>query len=251
MNVSSKRVLVTGASGGLGAAIALAFHRAGSELVLTGRRRDALDDVAAKTNGQIIEADLGTDDGIEKIYSEAGRVDVLIANAGIGGMSSILDFDPQEIDQILEVNLRTPIRMSQHYAKEMVERGEGHISLVSSLAGKAASAGSSLYSGSKFGLRGFGVAIREDLAPHNVGVSVVLPGFIRDAGMFAENDMELPGFVGTNSPEEVGTAVLQGVQKNQGQVTIAPVLVKSSANLANFAPNVSSWLSRRAPIDFE
>ena len=74
----------------------------------------------------------------------------------------------------------------------MIDRGHGHLVFISSLSGKVASPASSIYSATKFGLRGFALGLREDLAPHGVGVSVVLPGFIRDAGMFAEAAVKLP-----------------------------------------------------------
>ena len=87
---------------------------------------------------------------------------------------------------MLEVNLRAPIALARALAPAMIARGSGHIVFISSLAGKAAAPASSIYSATKFGLRGFALGLREDLRPHGVGVSVVLPGFIRDAGMFAD-----------------------------------------------------------------
>ena len=84
--------------------------------------------------------------------------------------------------------------------EQMVARGSGHLLFMSSLSGRAAAPGSSVYSATKFGLRGFALALREDLAPKGVGVSVVLPGFIRDAGMFADSGAKLPPGVGTQAP---------------------------------------------------
>ena len=104
---------------------------------------------------------------------------------------------------MLEVNLRAPIALARALAPAMISRGSGQMVFISSLAGKVAAPSSSIYSATKFGLRGFALGIREDLRPHGVGVSVVLPGFIRDAGMFADANVELPPGVGTRTPEQV------------------------------------------------
>ena len=88
---------------------------------------------------------------------------------------------------MLEVNLRAPIALARALAPGMVERHRGHLAFISSLSGKTASPASSVYSATKFGLRGFALGLREDLRRQRVGVSVVLPGFIREAGMFADS----------------------------------------------------------------
>ncbi|MST35128.1 SDR family NAD(P)-dependent oxidoreductase, partial [Acidimicrobiaceae bacterium USS-CC1] len=102
-------------------------------------------------------------------------------------------------------------------APAMVGRGRGHILLVSSLAGVAASPASSLYAATKFGLRGFGHALRQDLAGSGVGVSVLLPGFVRDAGMFADSGATLPPGVGTRTPGEVAAAAVAAVERDRAE----------------------------------
>ena len=104
----------------------------------------------------------------------------------------------------------------------MAQRGRGHLVFISSLSGKAATPGSSVYSATKFGLRGFAQGLRGDLRGAGVGVSVVFPGFIRDAGMFAESGTELPAFVGTSTPEDVADGVLRAIERNRGEVDVAP-----------------------------
>ena len=96
--------------------------------------------------------------------------------------------------------------------ESMVARGRGHLLFMSSLSGRAASPGTSVYAATKFGLRGFALALREDLAPKGVGVSVILPGFISDAGMFADSGAKLPPFVGTKRPEDVARAVVKAIE---------------------------------------
>ncbi len=134
---------------------------------------------------------------------------------------------------MLEVNLRAPIALARCLAPDMIARGHGHMVFVSSLSGKAASPASSIYSATKFGLRGFALALRADLAPHGVGVSTVLPGFIRDAGMFAEADVTLPRGVGTRSPEQVAEAVMRAIEKNRAEVDVAPLALRLGSSFAS------------------
>ena len=117
---------------------------------------------------------------------------MVVANAALPATGVLTELGQDEIDRILEVNLRAPITLARAIAPGMIERGRGHLVFVSSLAGKATSPASSMYSATKFGLRGFALALRMDLAPNGVGVSVVLPGFIRDAGMFADANDRAP-----------------------------------------------------------
>jgi short-subunit dehydrogenase len=116
---------------------------------------------------------------------------------------------------------------------------------MSSLQGMATTPVSSLYSAAKFGLRGFALGLREDLRSHSVGVSVVLPGFIRDAGMFADSGVELPPGVGTRSPQDVASAVVSAIERNRAEILVAPVGLRLGTAVASVAPALSAAVSRR------
>jgi short-subunit dehydrogenase len=116
---------------------------------------------------------------------------------------------------------------------------------MSSLQGKATTPVASIYCAAKFGLRGFGLALREDLRGHGVGVSVVLPGFVRDAGMFAESGVKLPPGVGTRSPEHVAEAVVSAITRNRAEVEVAPVGLRLGTAAASLAPALSAAVTRR------
>ena len=118
----------------------------------------------------------------------------------------------------------------------MRERGAGQIVLISSLSGKIASARASIYCATKFGLRGFGFALHEELRGTGVGATTVFPGFIRDAGMFADSGVKLPRGVGTRTPEEVAKAVIEGIEKNRAEIDVAPFSMRSGARLFGVAP---------------
>ena len=168
-----------------------------------------------------------------------------MANAGHPASGLLTDLDQERIDHMLEVNLRAPIALARGLAPGMIARGSGHMVFISSLAGKAASSASSLYSATKFGVRGFALGIREDLRRHGVGVSVVLPGFISGAGMFPEEAVELPRMVGTRTPEQVALGVLRAIERNRGEVEVAPLFLRVGSSLASVAPALASNLSRR------
>lgn len=244
MQVSGARVLLTGATGGIGDALASAFAEAGASLVLTGRRQAELDAVAARTGGTAVVADLSDRAGVERLLAEVGTVDVLVANAALPAAGLLTDFTPEEVDRALEVNLRAPIAMAHALVPGMVERGSGALVFVSSLAGLIAAGHSSLYNATKFGLRGFALALRQDLHGTGVGVSVVLPGFISDAGMFADSGAEVPTGLGTRTPAQVARATLSAVHRDRGEVVVAPVFDRVGARFGGLAPMLGARLAR-------
>jgi short-subunit dehydrogenase len=245
VSLLSGNVLVTGATGGIGHAIARAFAAHGANLTVTGRRADLLEPLAAEVGGRAVVCDLSLREEIDRLVREAGDVDVLVANAALPGSGVITELTQEQIDRMLEVNLRAPVALARALGPGMIERHRGHMIFMSSLAGKAASPASSIYSATKFGLRGFALGIREDLSPHGVGVSTVLPGFIREAGMFADAQVDLPLGIGTRSPEQVARAVISAVERNRAEVEVAPLSLRLGATFASVAPQISAKVSRR------
>src|SRR6202035_4882680 len=202
VQISGSTVLLTGATGGIGHAIARALGARGASLILTGRRADVLEPLAAELNGRALAVDLCVPAEVDRLAREACEVDILVANAALPASGTLDSFSLDEIDRALDVNLRAPIVLAHALAPGMVNRGRGHMLFMSSLAGKAATPGAALYNASKYGLRGFATALRADLRTSGVGVSAVFPGFIRDAGMFADARVKLPPGVGTRTPED-------------------------------------------------
>jgi short-subunit dehydrogenase len=240
-------VLLTGASGGIGQAIARALAQRGASVLISGRRADQLERIAGELGGgaEVLPADLTERDAPAELVRRAGAVDVLVANAALPASGPIDDFTAEEIDRALEVNLRAPIQLARALVPGMVERGHGHVVVISSLSGKVASVGSSLYSATKFGLRGFAAGLREDLHGSGVGVTVVFPGFVSDAGMFAEADVRLPRGVGTRSPEQVAAAVVKGIERGRAEIDVAPLGLRAGATLSALAPVTAARIQRR------
>jgi short-subunit dehydrogenase len=249
MEISGSTVLLTGATGGLGQAIARALSRRDARLILTGRRVDVLEPLASELDARPLAVDLGDPAEVDRLLSEAGQVDILVANAALPGSGNLDSLTLDQIDRALEVNLRAPIALAHMLVPEMVKRGSGHLLFMSSLSGKAATAGSSIYNATKFGLRGFSAAMRAELHGTGVGVSTVFPGFIRDAGMFADAGVKLPRGVGTRSPEDVAKAVVGAIEHNRGEVDVAPIALRLGSAFAGLAPEMSATFTRKSGSD--
>jgi uncharacterized protein len=222
MKISQKtRVLVTGANGGLGQAIARALCSAGAQVVISGRRAEVLEPLAAELGARIVVADLAKREEVVRCMEQAGPLDVLVANAALPATGTLLEYSAEQIDRALDVNLRAPIMMAHHCVPGMLERGSGQIVFISSISAKVIAPGAALYCATKFGLRGFALELREYLYATGVGVTSVLPGFIREAGMFADTKVMLPRGAGTRTPTHVADAVLSAIRNNPAEITVA------------------------------
>jgi short-subunit dehydrogenase len=245
VNLAGRTVLLTGATGGLGQAIARRLRAAGAELILTGRRADVLDGLAAETGARALAVDLADAAAVEGLAAECADVDVLVANAGLPASGQLTSFSIEELDRALAVNLRAPMVLARHLAERMVTRRSGHLVFMSSLAGKVGTPRSSVYSATKFGLRGFAQSLREDLRPSGVGVSAIFPGFVRDAGLFHDSGAKVPPWVGTVAPGDVAEAVLRAIESDRGEVDVAPLGLRAGTKVAGLAPDLAASVSRK------
>ncbi len=245
MKISGSVVLLTGATGGLGQAIARALSAKGAQLILTGRRVELLEPLAAELGARALAVDLGDPEELDRLLAEAGELDILVANAALPASGMLDSFTVDQIDRALDVNLRAPIAMAHTLAPAMVQRGRGHLLFMSSLSGKTGTAGSSIYNATKFGLRGFAMAMRAELHGTGVGVSAVFPGFIREAGMFAESGVQLPTGVGTRSPADVAKAVVTAIERNRGELDVAPIALRLGSAFSGIAPELAATVTRK------
>jgi uncharacterized protein len=238
---------VTGATGGIGDAIARALHARGAHVLLSGRRQQALDELAGRLGErtEVLVADLAGHDAPVRLAAAAGAVDVLVANAALPASGRVEDFSHDEIDRALDVNLRAPIQLARALLPGMLARGRGHVVLVSSLSGKTGSPRSGIYSATKFGLRGFAAGLRQDVEEKGIGVTVVFPGFVSDAGLFAESGVRLPPWVGTRTPEQVAAAVIRGIEHDRAELDVAPLGLRIGTRIAALAPVTAARVQRR------
>ncbi|TMC49181.1 MAG: SDR family NAD(P)-dependent oxidoreductase [Chloroflexi bacterium] len=244
MRIDGCRTLLTGATGGLGQAMARALAARGARLVLTGRRAEVLEPLAHDLGAEALSVDLADRAALDQLLARCDGVDILVANAALPGTGRLDELTAAQVDRVLDVNLRAPIKLAHSLAAPMRRRGSGHLLFVSSVSGLTASPQASMYCATKFGLRGFALALREELRESGVGVSVIYPGPIRESGMFADTGIQLPPMVGTNSPQEVAAAVVSAIERNRGEITVAPPLMRAGIPLAKLAPRVSAGVQR-------
>lgn len=220
----------------------------GASLVLSSRKAIELESMAAELPGEhrVAVADLAEPGAALALLGEAGEIDVLVANAGLPGSGKLSDLTSEEVARALRVNLEGPMLMAHALLPGMIERGSGHLVMVASLSGIAPTARQSVYNATKFGLRGFALGLREDVRGTGVGVSVVSPGFVRDAGMFADSKAAAPAGLGTASPAEVGAAVVSAIERDRGEVTVAPMRQVALAKFAGRHPELAGRLSGKA-----
>jgi short-subunit dehydrogenase len=253
VKLEGKRVLLSGATGGLGRAIAEALAGRGARLVLSSRREAELRELSRSLPGtgghEAIVSDLAGDGAAAQLVRDAGDVDGLIANAALPATGRLESFSEAELARALRVNLEAPIMMARELGPKLVEKGEGHFVLIASLAGKVGSPRSSIYNATKFGLRGFAFGFREDMHPHGVGVSVVSPGFVREAGMFHDAGSKPPPGLGTTTPRKVADAVVRAIESNRNEITVAPLRQRLLSEVGYRHPELAARLQRRGGAD--
>lgn len=243
------RVLLTGATGGIGAAIARVLHARGAEVILTGRRVDILDELAAQIHGTAIAADLSDAAQVRDLLEKAGPIDVLVNNAALPATGAVAAFTEDQLDQALDVNLRAPIMLTRAVTPDLVKRGDGHIVFIGSMAGRNTSRGAAVYNTTKFAIRGFALAHRQDLHGTGVGVSVVEPSFVSEAGMFVDSGASLPFGIRTVTPDAVARAVIRSIEKDEAEIVVAPVEQKLQSAVGLVAPSLSAWVQRALGVD--
>ena len=182
MSFAGKSVWITGASSGIGAALAVAFAAEGARLVLSGRNAAALDAVRAQCGDATVIAFDTTDlAALPGVVALAGPVDMLVNNAGISQRSLFLDTGFDVYRTVLEVDFFAPLRLTQLVLPAMVARGSGAVVNIASVAGKIGSPLRTGYCAAKHAMVGWSDALRAEIAQYGVAVHVVTPGFVRTA----------------------------------------------------------------------
>ncbi|HEY8863447.1 MAG TPA: SDR family oxidoreductase [Candidatus Dormibacteraeota bacterium] len=246
-DLRGKTVLLTGASTGLGPHIARRLHRAGAKFVLSARNAEALKRLAEELgDARVVVADLSRLGEAERLVREAGEVDVLVSNAGVPASGRLATFKVTELDRAIAVNLRASMVLAHQVVPAMLNRKGGHLVFMSSIAGIVPQAGNSVYNATKFALRGFALALREELFDTRVGVSVICPTFVSEAGMWAETGLKANPMAGEVSPAEVADAVWYAITRNRAEIDVAPPQLKASLKFQALAPGLFATIARAA-----
>jgi short-subunit dehydrogenase len=218
MNLKDKTAIVTGASKGIGAAVARLFAEAGANLMLVSRTRKDLETLANELRNQtrveIFPMDVTDPDACADVFKKAlyefGRIDVLVNNAGFHARGPVREVDAEALGRIIDVNLKAPVMLTRKALPYLEEAGGGAIINIASLHGKLPSVGASTYSASKFGLRVFTLALYEELKGTGIKAAVISPGPV-DTGFIMDNLDAVDDIVFSqpiSTPEEVARAVI-------------------------------------------
>ena len=184
----NKVALITGASAGIGQACARALAGEGARLVLTARRAERLEQLAAEarrlgTEAVFVAGDAREEEtarqAVERAVGEFGRLDILINNAGVGNYKDLVDTSAEEYDEMVDSNVRSTFLFTRHAVPVMIEQREGLVLMISSMAGVYGFAGEAVYCATKFAQVGFAQALDKELRPHGIKVGAICPGGVK------------------------------------------------------------------------
>jgi short-subunit dehydrogenase len=255
LNLEDKVVLVTGSSGGLGAQICYEAAKEGAIVVACARRESLINEVkeeCQRLSGRKAYAflvDVSDPDSVDELYErvmqEIGRVDILVNNAGFGIFEDFLSFDLAKAYDMFEVNVLGMMVLTQKFAIDMAERRHGHIINIASMAGKMATAKSTIYSATKFAVLGFSNALRLELKPLGVAVTTVNPGPIATdffdkadpSGSYLEKVSQL-----VLEPEKLAKTIVRSMKYPKREVN-RPVLLEIAAKFYTLFPSLGDYLA--------
>jgi short-subunit dehydrogenase len=256
--LKGRTAIVTGASRGLGVHIARALAAEGVNSAVVARSADALGSLAdelTKTGVRTVPivADLSELDGLDSVIERAeaalGPIDILVNNAGIDGIRSYPDESDAQTEQMLRVNLLSPMLLTRKLLPRMLARKAGQIVNIASLAGKSSAPYTVSYSASKAGLVAFTHCLRNELRGTGVTASVICPGYVIDEGMFSvtvrDHGVQVSALLGTSKPAHVSNAVVRALKRNRVELTVNPGPIRLMMAVNQLAPATMSWVQDR------
>jgi NADP-dependent 3-hydroxy acid dehydrogenase YdfG len=216
--LAGKTALITGASAGIGRAAALALAQEGANVILTARRQERLDELAAAvqkagSKAVCVVGDAAKEETAKQCIDAAmqtfGTLDILINNVGVGNYKNLVDTSPTEYDEMMDANVRSTFLFTRHAVPVMINQRSGTILMISSMAGKYGFAGEAVYCATKFAQVGFAQALDKELRPHGIKVGVICPGGVKTEFALGKGRTEQSvAESGMLEPEDVASAIL-------------------------------------------
>lgn len=243
---NGKVIFVTGATSGIGRLITELCLKNGHTVYATGRNDPSLQ-MLSKLGAKVFKADLTKKEDIDFVCNQLPPIDVAIMNAGIGIFQNAFDLLDEDIDTMLDVNVRAPILLTRRLAKSMIERNSGHFIFISSQAGKVATRKASVYAASKHAITGFSNGLRMELEAYNVKVTSIYPGpidtpFLQKADATNAYRDTIKSFL--LKPEKVATTVVKCIDHPVREVNL-PKMLGISSKLYAVAPKLVERLGKR------
>ena len=255
-DLPGRTALLTGASGGIGQKIAESLADAGVNIVLSGRREDALAATAAAVTQRgvkaaVVPADLADFEAIDPLVEAAesalGPIDILVNNAGIEHTAPFTEFTRDELTSLIDINVTSPMLLTQRVLPGLLERGSGHVVFIASAAGRFAPAYAAHYGASKAALIALTQALRAEYQDSPVGFSAVCPGFVAGDGMYQriiDSGVKSSKLLGTTTTEKVATSVVRAVRADSAEILITGSPARPLLALSVVAPKTNERVMR-------
>lgn len=250
MSQAPRRIIITGASAGLGRALAREFATRGARLVLAARRGDLLEEVADEVRdrggeARTIAVDVTLGDAARRIVAAAddayGGVDVVVMNAGIGFPAFVDTFSADETERVMAVNYTSAVRMIEAVLPRMLASNSGQLVAITSLASFRGMPGSGAYNASKAALTILMESIRTELRPTGITVTTIFPGFVRTA-MTDRNEFHMPWML---EPDDAARRMVRAIERRRADVRF-PLPLAALVRISTYAPNrLYDWFVAR------
>jgi short-subunit dehydrogenase len=252
LRLQNKTVVITGASSGIGKASALEFARRGANLVIGARRSELLDEVAVLCRAEGVQctpivADVARREDCKRLIDAAGKIDVLVNNAGFATFESIEKALPEDLQQMMETNYFGTVWCTQAALHGMLERGDGTIVNVSSIAGLMGYARMGGYCATKFAMVGFTEALRDEVIGRGVRVSLICPGTVNTNFFVKAERGKMPGaarLIMAIKPQGVAKAICDSAENGRYR-RILPLAASLYMRLKEFSPRTAHFFMRR------
>jgi short-subunit dehydrogenase len=263
MRIDGSVIWITGASSGIGAALAVACARRGARLILSARRTDRLEEVRERCGAEgtrVLALDVADSSSFEGTVSRAeafwGRIDVLVNNAGVSQRSLFEETDPAVVRRLVETDFLGPVLFTRAVLPGMIRRRAGQIVLITSLTGRVATPLRTIYSASKHALHGFADSLRAELHRHRIAVCVVAPGFVRTdssvnalSGNGSANGRRDRGQAEGVSAERCAAGILRALERDRPESYVGlGFRGRAALFLKRFAPGLLRRIIRSARV---